>query len=260
MPLVAARVPILEFIDHGDNVQPDPPVDAFLTHTYPKLYATSKHTVVKPGDRIGGGLDVRVVTSAGDALKASLPGGGTSNPYCAGFVPRDLDRTENAQSIGLHIAFGKFRLVDLGDLTVNKEFELMCPTNPLGAVDLFMVSRHGQTGSNAEVLVHALQPRVAILNNGTRKGGQPDVMNVIFSAPGLEDLWQLHFSDLSGQEFSAPGLFIANRKDKPPASVPLEPMPELPSERGVSRSPGHNGAAHWIRVSAQQDGSFNGDE
>jgi hypothetical protein len=53
------------------------------------------------------------------------------------------------------------------------------------------------------------------VNNGTRKGGQPDVMNVMFSAPGLEDLWQLHFSALSGQEFSAPGLFIANRTDKP---------------------------------------------
>lgn len=219
------------------------------------VYFIEGRSIVKPGDRIGGGLDVRVVTSAAEALKAPLPGGGTSNPYCAGFVPRDPDRTENAQSIGLHIAFGKFRLVDLGDLTVNKEFALMCPTSPMGAVDLFMVSRHGQSGSNAEVLVHALQPRVAILNNGTRKGGQPDVMHVIFSAPGLEDLWQLHFSDLSGQEFSAPGLFIANRMDKPQSSVPLDPMPEL-SRHGVNRSPGHNGSAHWIKVSAQQDGSF----
>ena len=42
-------LPIGEFIDHGANVQPDPVIDAFLQHTYPQLYRTSRHTVVKPG-------------------------------------------------------------------------------------------------------------------------------------------------------------------------------------------------------------------
>ena len=76
----------------------------------------------------------------------------------------------------------------------------MCPDNRIGAVDLFVVSHHGQPVSNAEVLVHAIQPRVAIMNNGTRKGGQPDAMRIIHWAPGLEDLWQLHFSLLSGRD------------------------------------------------------------
>ena len=98
----------------------------------------------------------------------------------------------------------------MGDLTWNKEYDLMCPSNRLGTVDLFVVSHHGQPISNSEVLVHALQPRVAILNNGTRKGGQPDAMKVLFSSPRLEDLWQIHFSLLSGQEYTVPGLFIAN--------------------------------------------------
>ena len=44
--------------------------------------------------------------------------------------------------------------------------------------------------------------RVALMNNGTRKGGQPDAMRVLYSAPGLEDLWQIHFSLLSGQEYT----------------------------------------------------------
>jgi hypothetical protein len=79
-----------------------------------------------------------------------------------------------------------------------KELELMCPNNPIGSVDLFVVSRHGQPSSNSEVLVHAIQPRVAIMNNGPRKGGQPDAMRIIHSAPRLEDLWQVHFSVLSG--------------------------------------------------------------
>ena len=113
-------------------------------------------------------------------------------------------------SVGSVIAFGKFRMVHLGDLTQNIEFKLMCPSNRIGVADLWVVSHHGQPVSNSDVLVHAIQPRVAILNNGTRKGGQPDAMKVIHSAPGLEDLWQLHFSLLSGQEYTAPGMFIAN--------------------------------------------------
>ena len=145
-------------------------------------------------------IETRVVASAGQALSSALPGAGGPNPYCAAYKPKDADPTENAQSVGTHITFGKFRTVHLGDLTWNKEFDLVCPSNRLGTVDLFIVSHHGQANSNAEVLVHALAPRVAILNNGTRKGGQPDAMRVLFSSPGLEDLWQIHFSLLSGQD------------------------------------------------------------
>ena len=200
MPLVAARIPIREFIDHGMNVQPDVQADTFLQQTYPGLYRRATRTVVKSGDRISiAGVDVRVVASAGETLTTSLPGGGTPNPYCAGFKHQNVDKAENARSIGILITFGKFRVLDLGDLSANKEFDLMCPNNLIGTVDLFMVSHHGQPNSNSTVLVHAIESRVAIMNNGTRKGGQPEVMKVIHSAPGLEDLWQLHFSQLSGQ-------------------------------------------------------------
>ena len=106
----------------------------------------------------------------------------------------------------------------LGDLTRNKEFELMCPNNRIGTVDLFLGLHHGQATSNSEVLVHALHPRVAIMNNGTRKGGEPDAMKVLHSSPGLEDLWQMHFSQLSGQEYTVPGMFIANLLDEPLAA------------------------------------------
>ena len=104
----------------------------------------------------------------------------------------------------------------------------MCPSNRLGTVDLFIVSHHGQAISNSEALVHALAPRVAILNNGTRKGGQPDAMRVLFSSPGLEDLWQIHFSLLSGQEYTVPGLFIANGVDDPPATMPIAALTPPP--------------------------------
>jgi len=257
MENVAGRIPIREFIDHGLNVQPNPATDEFLQKVYPGLYGKSKHTIVKPGDRIAmKGVDIRVVASAGQALSSSLPGAGRPNPYCAAYKAKDADPSENAQSVGTHYTFGRFKTVHLGDLTWNKEFDLMCPSNRLGSVDLFIVSHHGQPVSNAEVLVHALEPRVAILNNGTRKGGQPDAMKVLFSSPRLEDLWQIHFSLLSGQEYTVPGLFIANGVDEQPAAMPIAAAAAPAPGPGAAPPPAHNGTAYWIKVSAKEEGSF----
>ena len=196
------------------------------------------------------------MASAGQAITSALPGAGRPNPYCARFTPQAPDATENAQSVGVHMTFGRFRLVHLGDLTANKEFDLMCPNNRLGDVDLFVVSHHGQPSSNAEVLVHAIQPRVALVNNGTRKGGQPDAMKVLFSAPRLQDVWQLHFSLLSGQEHTVPGMFIANGVDEQPGAMPIAPAEAPAPGPGAAPPPVHNGPAHWIKVSARDDGSF----
>jgi competence protein ComEC len=251
---LAAKVPIAEFIDHGPNVQPGELADNFLRDTYPKLIANAKHTVAKPGDKIAmAGLDVRVVTSAGQVLKTPLPGAGKPNPYCANFKAAD-NNAEDPQSVGIHVTFGKFRTVHLGDLTRNKEFELMCPTNRIGTVDVLLGLHHGQVSSNSEVAVYALRPRVAIMNDGTRKGGDPETMRTLHSSPGLEDLWQMHFSVLSGQEYTVPGMFIANTTDDTPAALPVAPVP-VPGANAPP-APVHNGMAYWIKVSAQQDGSF----
>ena len=203
-------------------MQSQPASDVFLKDIYPGLYAKAKHTVAKPGDRDPDGRP-RLARGdlGGEAIKTPLPGAGRPNPYCAAFKPQDVDPTENAQSVGSVITFGKFRAAHLGDLTWNKEFDLMCPANRIGTVDVFFVSHHGQPVSNAEVLVHAIQSRVAIMNNGTRKGGQPPAMRIIHSAPGLEDLWQVHFSSLSGQEYTVPGMFIANIIDQQPDAMPV---------------------------------------
>jgi hypothetical protein len=101
--------------------------------------------------------------------------------------------------------------------------------------------------------VHALQPRVTIINNGSRKGGQPEAMKILLASPRLEDLWQIHFSFLGGQEYSAPGVFIANTEEK---VIPLAPA--APPQPGAQQPPAavHDGPAHWIKVSAQMDGSF----
>jgi competence protein ComEC len=188
MAELASRVPIGEFIDHGPNVQPGEVADTFLRDTYPKLYANAKHTVAKAGDRIPmAGLDVRVLTSAGKTIQTPLPGAGKPNPYCAEFKSGD-NNAEDPQSVGIHVMFGKFRAIHLGDITKNKEFELMCPNNRIGTVDVLLGLHHGQASSNSLVLVYALHPRVAIMNNGTRKGGDPETMKTVHSSPGLEDL------------------------------------------------------------------------
>jgi len=253
---LASKTTIKEFIDHGPNVQPGELADNFLKNTYPGLYAKAKHTVAKPGDKIVmSGLDVRVVASAGETIKTPLPGAGKANPYCANYKPGD-NNAEDPQSVGIHVAFGKFRTVHLGDLTKNKEFELMCPTNRIGTVDVLLGLHHGQSSSNSEVAVYALHPRVAIMNDGTRKGGEPDVMKTVHSSPGLEDLWQLHFSLLSGQEYSVPGMFIANSIDEQQAAMPIAPMAAPTPGPNAPPAPVHNGTAYWIKVSAKQDGSF----
>jgi beta-lactamase superfamily II metal-dependent hydrolase len=257
MSELAARIPIADFVDHGPNVQANAAADAFLSEVYPALYAKAKHTIVKPGDRVAmRGVDVRIVASAGEPIRDAVPGGGQANPLCAAHQPKDADASENAQSVGSHFTFGRFRALHLGDLTWNKEFALACPRNLLGTVDVFVVTHHGQPVSNPPVLVHALAPRVAIMNNGTRKGGQPDAMKVLFSSPGLEDLWQLHFSLLSGQEYTVPGVFIANVADERPAAMPLEPIAAPAPGPGAPPAPVHDGPAFWIKVAARDDGSF----
>jgi hypothetical protein len=141
------------------------------------------------------------------------------------------------------------------------DFKLMCPNNPIGTVDVFVTSNHGLRIANSETLVHALTPRVAIMNNGIRKGGEPALMKNLLTSPGLENLWEVHFSLLSGQEYTVPGLFIANILDDPMTAMPIAPLPP-PADLYVLREPRslppppHNGKAYWIKISAQNDGTF----
>jgi competence protein ComEC len=258
LPDLADRFPIREFIDHGENVQP-PTTEPMISimRRYAELSAKAKHRSVRPGDKIAiAGIDVLVVASNGEIIPKPLPGAGKPNPECATFERQQETNFEDFHSVGTLTTFGKFRVLLMGDFTVNHEFELMCPNARLGTVDVWIVSNHGQPRSGSAVLAHAIQPRVAIMNNGVRKGGQPEVMRIVRTIPGLEDLWQQHFSLLSGQEYATPGLFIANIVDDQPATVAVAPMPPPQPGGGAPPAPTHNGPAYWIKVSAQPDGVF----
>jgi competence protein ComEC len=253
---LAKQIPIKEFIDHGPNVQPGAGAD-WERDVYPKLYGKAKHTVAKPGGRIQlKGVDWYIVASAGEVIqRATLPGANRSNPQCANF--QDIDNNmEDPMSVASYISFGKFRTAHLGDLPRKMEFKLMCPNTSLPTVDLFLGLHHGVETSNSPVMVHALRPRVAIMNNGTRKGGDPTTMKSLHTSPGLEDLWQIHFSQLSGQEYTQPGMFIANLLDAPSEAMPIAPIAAPQPGPNVAPAPVHDGKAYWIKVSAKADGSF----
>jgi competence protein ComEC len=268
---LAKRVPVGTFVDHGPtvegpNVTQVPPGPDGLPITkareqiegfqaaYADLYTKAKHIVVKPGDRLPiTGVEWRIATSAGQVLKTPpLPGGGKPNPYCANFTPMSgttgLVDPDDAQSVGSVIILGQFRAADFGDMWRTKELELMCPNNPLGTVDLLFASSHGAIASGSLPFVHGLRPRVVLMQNGTRKGGAVEPMKTILSSPGLENLWQMHWSYNAGIEQNTPAQFIANVDE--PAQI-----------AGVlSGGGGRGNAAHtpsyWLKVSAYPDGSF----
>lgn len=210
VPQLAEKLPIRNFIDHGASIENDKNAQVLFAE-YNAVRAKGNHITVKPGDTIPvKDLDVRVVAAAGEAIASPLTGAGQPNPDCAAFQKQDADPSENAQSVGMVITFGNFRMVDLGDLTWNKEYALVCPENKIGHADLFVVSHHGMPISNSPQLVHALGPRVAIMDNGARKGGAPQTFDTLHATPGIEDIWQLHYAIAGGKDHNPPDTVIAN--------------------------------------------------
>ncbi len=198
VPQLVARIPVGTFIDHGPNRELDHGIVEKDYSEYQAVLAQgkSKHIVAHPGERLPiPGLDVRVISADGNVLGKPLPGAGQPNPYCAQTGTRPVDPTENARSLGVEIAFDGVKMLDLGDLTWNKEKDLMCPVNRLGHVDVLIVSHHGWNQSSSPALVDALGAKVAVMDNGAAKGGSPEVLKLVRAAPGLEDLWQLHYSN-----------------------------------------------------------------
>jgi len=230
VPQLAEKLPIRNFVDHGPNTETGKAADQLFA-AYSAYRDKGNHIVVKPGDKIPvKGLDVQVVSAAGDALSSPLAGAGQPNPECASFEKHDVDPSENARSIGFVLTWENFRMVDMGDLTWNKEYDLVCPVNKLGTVDLYLVSHHGMNMSGSPQFVHALHPRVAIMNNGARKGGSPGTWQVVHDSPGLEDLWQLHFAVAGGKDHNSSDTVIANVDEQCEGK--------------------------WLKVTVRRDGSF----
>ena len=148
MAELASRIPIRDFIDHGP--------ERAAGGGGRRVPAEGVSDAVREGEAHGRearrprspstGLDWRIVASAGQAIKTPLPGaGGSRIPTARAYKPQDRrsrPRTRS-RSAASSPSEGSASL-HLGDLTWNKEFELMCPNNRIGTVDLFVVSHHGQ--------------------------------------------------------------------------------------------------------------------
>jgi len=204
------RVKVGEFIDHGENREDS--ADTRNNYAaYLKAAQGHPRRIVHPGDTIGiPGIDTIVLTADGDSV-ASVPGiEPMPNPNCASEPKWDLDATENPRSVGILVTYGKFKFLDLGDLTKPKEVGLVCPNNPIGRVDLYLVTHHGWDQSNTRAIVDAIHPRVAIMNNGAHKGGSPGPWQTVHDSPGLEDLWMIHTAEDSDAAHNSPEARIAN--------------------------------------------------
>jgi len=215
VPELAAKIPVGVFIDHGDNTEDTPQARA-LEEAYRKVLATgAKRMTVKPSDVLPlKDVRVEIVAARGERIARPVKGGGQKNPLCAQAERRADDPTENARSIGFVLTFGRLRFVDLGDLTWNKELELACPEHRIGPVDLYLTTHHGFDQSGCPQIVHGMRPRVAIMNNGARKGGSPAAWRIVASSPGLQDLWQLHYSLAGGKDANVSEERIANLEEK----------------------------------------------
>jgi len=233
---LARRVPIGTFIDYGQPVETSDDVVAAYT-AYSKARDgdgknTPPHIVPSPGDRLRlSGVDVRVLSVDGRTVDTPLDGAGQSNASCAAYEQRPFASRENPRSIGIYLRYGRFRFLDLGDLVGPNLLRLVCPNNLLGAVDAYLVTHHGNADTNAEPVLDALRPRVAIVNNGAYKGGSPPTWVSLRRHTEIESVWQLHKSLIDGSE-NFPDTFIANL------------------DFGAS-----DGGA-WIKLSASDDASF----
>jgi len=211
MAALVKMIPIGMYLDHGESVEIARPQVAAAYKAYVEQ-SEGKRRIVKAGDRIPlEGVDVQVIMSAGEGITKPLPGAGAPNAACADFQPHGTEPDpDNDQSVGILLQYGRFRFIDMGDLTWNYEQKLVCPNNLIGKVDLFQTTHHGLDRSNSPQFVWAIQPRVAVMNNGPHKGGPPSVFEVLRKSPGLEDIWQGHLALGTPKEVNTDEKMIAN--------------------------------------------------
>jgi beta-lactamase superfamily II metal-dependent hydrolase len=232
VPALVAAFPVKHIVDNGSLQTFGRDFEARYK-PFAAVRDAMPHMSVKPGDKIPiTGMDVTVLEAAAKGIATALPGAGAPNPACAATPqkPENAGDHEDNMSIGLLFTLGKFRMLDLADLEAFYQYKLVCPNNLIGTVDVYQVSVHGQEKGISGVLEPAIHARVAIMANGPRKGGDPASWPILRGVPGLEDIWQVHFSLAGGPERNPPEDYIAN----------LDAACQ----------------GKWLRLSAQPDGTF----
>jgi competence protein ComEC len=228
---LAAHIPIRNFWDRGipDDLQED---KQFLDRiTAYKAAAQNASKRLKVGDEFtfpgaGTPLSVKVVTGSREVL----PNSGEPNPHAAANKPDPEDKSDNAASLSTLWTFGDFRFLTCGDLTWNVEAQLVTPNNPIGQIDLFMVTHHGLDVSNNPTLVHAIDPVVTVMCNGPEKGGAERTLKTLAGVKSLQASYQLH------------------------RNVKLPPEMQARASRIANTEPTVNCAGRWVKASVAPDG------
>ena len=225
---LAERVPIGQIVDHGDSVERDRERGRQTWANYLAV-ADGRRRTVEPGDKLPlRRLEFSFVASHGafiDTLEPGLP-----NRLCETAAAGRIDQSENSKSLGYLVSFGAFQFLNLGDLTPNHEYDLACPENRLGVVDLYQVPHHGGGGAARPELTWALQPTVAVNNNGPRKGGSRESYAVVRDTPGIQDVWQVHRAMATDAADNTDPQLIANLTEEDDC------------------------LGHWIKATVQPDG------
>ncbi|MDP9172100.1 MAG: MBL fold metallo-hydrolase, partial [Acidobacteriota bacterium] len=211
VPQLVSKFPVGHIFDHGD-MQTENAQAKERFAAYAAVRDKVGHTVLKAGDKLPiKGVEIEVLSAGGQLISKSL-GKAMPNPLCAASRQADVLASdfEDNQSIGLLITLGKFRMLDLADLEAHYAHDLVCPANLIGTVSLYNVNVHGQFKGIAPELVGAVRAPVMIQANGARKGADAQTWPVLRAAPGLKDIWQLHYSLNAGKDANPPDDFIAN--------------------------------------------------
>jgi competence protein ComEC len=224
-------MPIRHFIDHGtlaSEAQKDARIESAF-EAYVTVRNKRPHLEPKVGDRLPiKGIEATVVSSAAATIIQPLPGAGKANDACGPFAIPARDPHENPRSTGIVVRYGKFRFLDVGDLSGPPLFALACPQSLIGPVDVYLVAHHGGPDVADPATFAAFRPRVSIMNNGLTKGGAPATYEALHHVQGLQDVWQLHRSEAAADKNFADER-IANLDES---------------------------TAYWLKLTADADGSF----
>ena len=232
VPELAKLVTIKRFIDHGrpaDDAEKGVPGTQAAYDAYMGAEGRASHLDPDPGAKLPlKGVEAAVVSTEAATIPKPLSGGGAKNAACGPTQLPAQEKTENPRSTGIRLQFGRFRFLDVGDLSGAPLYGLFCPRDLIGPIDVYLMPHHGGVEVGDPAVLGAVPPRVAVVNNGAVKGGEPEMFATLHASASNTDVWQLHRSRKDGSKNYADAQ-IANLDET---------------------------TAHWIKVTANEDGSF----